>query len=234
MDTYSDKMFLLSKSKFEKGEVDQSISILKDIIAKDPNFSKAYYSLGFSYMGKGEDAKAEAVLLKLIEMEPKLHIAHLQLGKAYENQQKWKQALEFYQSAVRLNPDNPYARMHLGIMYNALNDFEIGVSELQTAYQLNLHEFSVVYNLANGLYKLEQLDEALIILDKAIEIGESNIHDLASLYNLRGRVYRNLSRLHNAELDFLKAIEINPPESRFSIDLMSKGAGQFTGSTAGA
>ncbi|NIT61873.1 MAG: tetratricopeptide repeat protein [Aliifodinibius sp.] len=219
MHTKIEKRYQRAKELFEAGKVEQAISILQDIIAQDPGYLPAYYSLGYAYMERGENNRAEPVLLKLAEMRPDWDIVHLQLGKVYENLQQWEKALAYYQTGTRLKPDNPYARMHLGIMYQILNKIAESVYELQQAYQLGLGEFSVVYNLANGWYKLDNITAALNLLDKEIEGAKIEGRDLAKLHNLRGGIYSSQDRPKDAYLDFQKAVEISPDEAEFFIDL---------------
>jgi tetratricopeptide (TPR) repeat protein len=215
----SEKMFLKSQKMFEERKLDQAVRVLENIIAKDPTYLKAYYSLGYTYMEKDENAKAERILLKAIELSPKWDTAHLQLGKAYENQQKWEQALSSYQQAVNLNPENPHARMHLGIIHQVLGNLKSSVQELQVAYQSSLYDFEVVYNLANGLYGLNQPVKALEVLDESLTASEFDTQDLAHLHNLRGNIYLYLGKLDEAYTSLKKATEIAPTLLSFFVDL---------------
>jgi protein O-GlcNAc transferase len=203
----SEKMYLIAKARFEEGRLERAINILEEIIAGDPDYLRAYYSLAYAFLERGEDNKAETVLLKLTELSPEWDAAHLQLGKAYENQQKWTQALVSYQRAVELNPENPYAHVHLGIIHQVLGNAEASVRELSLAYQLGLSEHVVIYNLALGLYQLGELKESLSLLNKAILTSEIDDRDIADLYRLRGKVHLDLDHLDNAYSDFQRARE---------------------------
>jgi tetratricopeptide (TPR) repeat protein len=163
--------------------------------------------------------KAEHILQKAIELSPKWHLPYLHLGWAYEKQHKFGQALDSYQQAVRLNPDDFHSRVHLGYLYQHLGDQEAGLKELNLAYQLNSQDITLIYNLANGLHKLDRSIEGIRLLDQALEILENRDQSLAHLYNLRGNIYLDLGLLDQSFADLQRAVSLDPTKPSFYNDL---------------
>lgn len=208
-----EKMYLISQQMFTEGKVKQSISILEKIIGNDPNYILAYCALGRAYVAKQDYQKAERVLLKAINLNAKWHLPHLYLGWTHERQNEIPQALAAYERAVKLKPDDFDSRAYLGYMYQRLDKQEAGVRELQVACQLNPHDITMIYNLANGLHKLDQSIEAIKLLNEALEILEA--YELAHLYYLLASIYLDLRKLDEAYANIQKAIELNPDIATF-------------------
>src|SRR6266853_2116810 len=68
---------------------DEAIPLLKQIIAKDKTFYRAYYTLAETYRQKQELNKAEQYFRSLLARDPENGQAHYGLGQVYE----WKQQL---------------------------------------------------------------------------------------------------------------------------------------------
>lgn len=220
MKNSSKKMYETAKTKFEDGESDQGIRILEDIITKDPDYLLAYCSLGRAYVDKGEYHKAENILLRAVRLSPKWHLPHLHLGWLYEKKQEFPQAQAAYERAVKLKPDDFDSRAYLGYMYQRLDDQEAAVKQLQAGYQLNPYDITLLYHLVRSLLSLNQAPNALELLNEAFATSAKfDTQSVAYLYQLRGITFFNLGQLDHAEADIQKAIEINPDESQFYIDL---------------
>src|SRR6266478_6022744 len=63
---------------------DEAIPLLKQIIAKDKTFYRAYYTLAEAYRQKQQLDKAEQYFRSLLERDPENGTAHYGLGEVYE------------------------------------------------------------------------------------------------------------------------------------------------------
>lgn len=130
----------------------------------------------------GRFAKAVELANKILSLNPSDEVAaaaYYMRGESYENQGKYAAAVKDFTKALELDPKN------LG------------------------KQPPVYYNLGTALYKLGYPAEALLSLNKAIQLYPQ--YGLA--YNQRGSIYGGLGKYEIALADFNKAIDLEPQDS---------------------
>src|SRR5712671_6049467 len=75
---------------------DEAIPLLKQIIAKDKTFYRAYNTLAEAYRQKQELDKAEQYFRSLLAQDPKNGQAYYGLGRIYEWKAQWGPAAGHY------------------------------------------------------------------------------------------------------------------------------------------
>jgi tetratricopeptide (TPR) repeat protein len=101
--------------------VPDAIAEFRKVIAEDPRYPGAHYSLAAALLAAGNDAKnvpeAERELNTELTISPNDFLAYAALGKLAANDHKYPQAVTYLRRATSLNPKNPDAFLYLGQMY---------------------------------------------------------------------------------------------------------------------
>lgn len=101
----------------KSGKINEAIKILKEIIAKCPDFYLAYYNLGLAYESLGDLESAELYYARAAQLEPKLNIRDPSIYNTYGflllRLHKFEEAEKAYLKALALDPKHPKAKIGL-------------------------------------------------------------------------------------------------------------------------
>lgn len=125
--------------------LDRAIHYFEKATEHDPQYARAWASLGAAYDLKGAflsipELSERAIELekKAIELNPKLSHAHQWLGAAYNGLGRHDEAVEAIKEAIRLEPNNAGAHASLARVYwIGKGKIDEGIKELQHALTLN-------------------------------------------------------------------------------------------------
>ncbi|MBI1747114.1 MAG: tetratricopeptide repeat protein [Acidobacteria bacterium] len=84
---------------------DDALVVLKEIIAKDKTFYRAYAGVAEAYNGKKDLAEAERYFHLLLEQDGQNGLCFYGLGKAYDARKDYHPAREQYKKCIELAPD---------------------------------------------------------------------------------------------------------------------------------
>jgi len=101
------------------GMLDEAISILKDGLARNPNYTLAKIILGRAYYMKGETDEALKLLEAIYPEAKDSENENLFLGHCYKRLADFDKARKHYEAVLRINPDNKDAKKEittLGVM----------------------------------------------------------------------------------------------------------------------
>ena len=164
-----------------KYEYDNDYEGAKDDYLKsievEPRDATTYFDLGNTYIDLSDEANAISCFTKAIEINPNDSISYFNRGVAEMNSYAFDEALLDFKKVIEIDPE--YARAYASIG-------EILIDEV-------------------GEFK-ESIDDAIIYLDKSIELNEDN----AEAYYYRSLGKRELKDFKGALSDALRAYEINP------------------------
>jgi serine/threonine protein kinase/Flp pilus assembly protein TadD len=158
-----------------------AIPILKRALQLDPNFARAYATLGVVYFNLGETRSATENFNKAYELRDRVsRREQLQIdGYHYVVVTgQLEKAMETYSEWVQTYPADPTPHAILGILYAAQGHYEKAVVELQERTRLE----RVDYNLPGVYACLNRLDDAQALLDQAR--GENNPFLCEARYSL--------------------------------------------------
>jgi protein O-GlcNAc transferase len=135
----------------QRGDFEPAERLLRDLLARDAAFARAWNALGVVQMQQGRLEDAEVSLLRAAREEPQDFRAHLNLGKLYNAQRRSAQAEEQLRAAVRLAPDS--ADAHFGLAALLRDGGQLAESErcLRRAIELAPRDAEAHYLLARLL-----------------------------------------------------------------------------------
>ncbi len=161
---------------------------------------------------------------------------YYQRGIGFYNLKEYQKALDFYEKGNLIFPDNSMILSFKGNAHLALNDFEkaivcynqslmnkenllieiksnprftdVPAEDVTRFYEGTLA--SIYYSLSECKINLQQLDEALLDINSAIQLApDIEGFNKESYYNLRGHIYLMKGKYEQAISDFNKSIQLN-------------------------
>jgi DNA-binding winged helix-turn-helix (wHTH) protein/TolB-like protein/Flp pilus assembly protein TadD len=152
--------------------LEQSVSLFKQAIAKDPAYARAYAGLADSYIVMAANAQqmpvATAVPLvrdaaaKALQLDPTLAEPHATLG-LLKSKFDWDfaGAQEEFQRSIALNPGYATAHHWAGLNLTAMGQFEEADAELRKAQELDPLSPMISEGLFENYYSWHRYDDAI-------------------------------------------------------------------------
>jgi tetratricopeptide (TPR) repeat protein len=117
-----------------------AVTEFKKVIAEDPHYHGAHYSVAAALLAAGEDEKtlqeAEAELKQESAISPNDFLTYAALGKIEASYRRYPEAESYLKRAIALNPKNPDAFLYLGQMYFDTNQPAEAEANLRRAIAL--------------------------------------------------------------------------------------------------
>ena len=145
----------------QAGQFEESIRLIREALALDPDDPDTLNSLADSYIGKGEMQPASDCLQRLTELLPQSAKAHHRLGKTREHQGDWDGALESYRRALALQPDSPDLHSSLAMLQYKQGAFAEAAETCRLALVLDPNRHEIHTQLGNALTDLGSYSAAV-------------------------------------------------------------------------
>jgi len=111
------KLYDLSKAKFDKYDYNGSFKLLKQALSVDPTFARAYFGLGYLYSRFDMDNTAVRMYEMALRFDPRHAESINNLAMMYLGAGNTEDAQVLLQKAVALDPTNPDFHYNLGTMF---------------------------------------------------------------------------------------------------------------------
>ncbi len=146
-------------------------------------------------------------ILAAEERRPDLYLI---AGYVYSACDKNEEALKSYETALEIDHDSSKARFYLGAFYEKRGQKELAVKEFRETIKLD-PKFAEAYNYLGYMFAEDgvNLDEALVLIKKAIELEPDNGAFIDSL----GWAYFKKGDLDEALKELEKAVKLEPNEA---------------------
>jgi tetratricopeptide (TPR) repeat protein len=134
----------------------EPIQFLREAVARDPNFDKAYYMLGRAYTRRGDLEGALQSYREAARLRPDPSYC-LSLGKALaksSNSFDRDRAVAAYEQALELDPSYAEAHLELGRLFVQMKNFAKARTELEKAIELEPDFYEADYLLGRLLYRI--------------------------------------------------------------------------------
>lgn len=116
-----------------KGQRDQAIRLLREVIKNNPRDADARLLLGSILQEKGDGSESIAQLTEAVRLRPKSAEAQDALGEAYNTFGDTKAARGAFEKAVALNPGFPQAQTDLGLTLVEAGEYSAATDHLNQA-----------------------------------------------------------------------------------------------------
>jgi len=93
------------------GNVPAAVAMYQELLAQDPNFAEAHYSLGALFLSSGQLPAAIERFAAAVRADPGYLQAHLQLAHTLRRARAFDRALTAYQGALAVDPRLAEARL---------------------------------------------------------------------------------------------------------------------------
>ncbi|KPJ59396.1 MAG: hypothetical protein AMJ46_11230 [Latescibacteria bacterium DG_63] len=203
-------------------------------IELDPLDVRAYTNLGFCYTQLGDHEKALSLFEKAAELEPTDEASRKNLAGIYEDMannhfksRNYPEAIKFYQKALDFDSDRINCVFQLGICHFqkasaetstavARQDYERALELYARVLEKEPDEVDVVFNMGIANLALDNLDEAMQLLKRAVDTDPK----VPEFHKILGRAYARaaLQELAVTELVISKALDTSRGRRMTDID----------------
>ncbi|MBP2681098.1 MAG: Type phosphodiesterase / nucleotide pyrophosphatase [Candidatus Krumholzibacteriota bacterium] len=157
--------------------------------------------------------------------------AYNNLGQRYQEQGQYDKAIEQFKKALAINPNFPGALNNIGVCYGKIKEYGLAEAALTKAISLKKDDVYAMNNLAIMYMETGNLG-------KAIEYGEMAVRTEPSYANghlTLGSVYATARDLDRAEVEFARALELDPTSrnARANLDKVRAEKARGGGSRSG-
>ena len=170
-----DLLFSYMSHSFDDRDLDDAIKMLNEAIRLDPNFARAYYTLGRCYVHHGQGygghkyfELADQALSRAIELDPNLPGARLQMVYVYLHRGEKDCALATLADVRRDAPNDPTVFIIAGMLYRLNGLYDKALRQYDKLLELNPKDIVIAsYNRGRILTYRHEYDAALEEFDKA-------------------------------------------------------------------
>lgn len=211
-----------AKEMKDRGDIEGSLKETTAILTISPDHPIALFNAGVLHDLLDHPRQAEAFLRKAVGVAPDYVEAYLQLGLLFERERRFPEAENAYRNVVTLQREGDASNLAMerlkGLKELAevserikgtlslmeKKDFEGALTEARAAIEIFPNNY-LAYFYMGLIYDLsENPDEALIALQKCIEIKP----DFLQAYMLQGKVLVSIDRRSEARKLYGKVMEI--------------------------
>lgn len=164
-----------------QGRRREAVAAYRDILAdrslhkRDPlSCELAHWGLAELLIMERDSLEAEKHLLIAIELNPGEANYHQQLGSLFSYMDRFEDAVVQLKKSLDLRPDHPQTMHLLGWAVFMSGDHQKGRQILEQALALDECDASILNDLAVCLVEMRLYKEALINLDRALELDPHN------------------------------------------------------------
>ena len=166
----------------------------------NPEFSWSYNNLGYVLLKLEKWSEACNALHHAIKLNPEFSWSYYNLGEAYQNLQQWDKAIVSYQAAAKIKPDLPSVQQKLGYVLTqranldldkafksyllAIRQNPADINNYHQALAIKKNNPELYVGLGNALAGTEQLDEAIVAYQMALQIQPKYIEASVQLANI--------------------------------------------------
>ncbi|NIO49549.1 MAG: sulfatase-like hydrolase/transferase [Candidatus Aminicenantes bacterium] len=208
---------------YKKGNQDEAIELLKEIIKERKDVDLAYKQLASIYQETGNPEEAIVILEQGLEALPSSYEIFIEYIKALISVQQYDKVISsFEKTSIREVEYDPEIWSNLGTAYASKGNFDQAIKAFEMGLSLDDKHPELYHNLANACYSqgLQSRDSftysrCFEYYKKAIELDPEYP---APYYGL-GHAYRQQGNLGGAIYCWEKALEADPDFRHAHLDL---------------
>lgn len=190
----------------EMGAYEVAEKCFEVVVQLAPEDADAWINLGFVLDEQGKHQLAIECYDKALPIAPEDVVAWTNRGNSYASLGDGAEAESCYLKAIEVDASYDIVHLAYGRLLVAMGEFEKSVSVLKEATKRMPNEGWAWYMLAYGLVKTDHPREAVVVLEQAMKVAESN----SDLWNNIGEVHHLLGNEEDALEAYQKACAIQP------------------------
>lgn len=184
---------------------DQALKLLREAVAKEPDYAAAHFVQGDAHRRLGQWAQATACYTETIRLDPRASMAFNNRGLTVQRLGNIDKAIADFTAAVRLEPRFAVAFFNRGAAHYADDNLDKAIDDYSEAIAIDPKFARAFNNRGYAFLDKDELGRALADFDKAIAL-EPNF---AAAFNNRGLVHFRRSRFDAAIVEFTEAIRLD-------------------------
>jgi predicted O-linked N-acetylglucosamine transferase (SPINDLY family) len=190
----------------QRGEFDSAERSLRELLDREPSFTRAWNALGVVQMQQGRLEEAELSLLRAAQAAPEDWRAYLNLGKLYNGLRRAVDAESSLRAAARLAPESADAHFSLGALLRDRGELVEAERCVRRAIELSPRDAEVQYLLARLLLDTGRFAQAEFCYRETLRLAP----DYALAHSDLAMVLLETGRLREAEESCREAVRIAP------------------------
>jgi tetratricopeptide (TPR) repeat protein len=130
-------MFEEAQNHLDAGDRELAVQLFSDLIDLEDNHMLAYVARGRIFLDLGDYARAMSDFTIAHEENPDLPEPQLAIGDLYFSRKDYQRAIQYFDGALAGMPGNAMAYCRRGISHYYEHDFELALSDLHLALELD-------------------------------------------------------------------------------------------------
>ncbi|KAK6606172.1 tetratricopeptide [Botrytis cinerea] len=167
-----------------------------DLADNHPEEPCTWLAVGIYYLAINKVAEARRYFSKASMMDPHFGPAWIGFAHTFAAEGEHDQAISAYSTAARLFMGTHLPQLFLGMQNHMLNNMTLADEFLKTAYELCKTDPLLLNEMGVVFYHQERLEDAVLILRKALEIAEEIDSDPQAWISTRSNLGHAYRRLH--------------------------------------
>jgi tetratricopeptide (TPR) repeat protein len=200
---------LLAYSKYK-----EAIEHFNASLKIEYNQAKTHMLMGYAFKQLGQEDDAINCFRNAVNVDPEFKEAYVQLGQIFHVKGD-ATAVVYYDNALQLDPTDEMILYKKAMFYQSIMQWNAALEAYAALHKVNAFHSDGHYNIGFIHMELELYDVAANNFFDAI-YGNSEFYEA---YYARGNCFETLGNIAQAEVDYKRAIEINP-DYTFAVDAL--------------
>lgn len=218
---HANSLHFLGVLSYQEKKLPEALKLIKEAILINPKSAGFYSNLGVVLMELEDYEQAATNYQKAIDLDPNNDNYYYNCGNALQKLEKFESAIKNYQKSIGLNPNNGDYYHNLGDAYKGVNYFEFAIEQYNKSNSINPNYESYL-NCGIALSKLKRVDEAIIVINKALELNpqSSCAHDFMGTLLLNNEDFERAEKYLRKSLDLGLDSDVTRGNLLFSCNVM--------------
>jgi tetratricopeptide (TPR) repeat protein len=207
---------LLGELLLAYAEYNDAIVSFNTSLKLDYNQAKTHMLMGYAFKQSGQEDNAINCFRNAVNVDPEFKEAFVQLGQMFHLRGDTI-AATYYNNALKLDPFDEMTLYNKALFYQSIMDWNAALEAYAALHKVDYTHSSGHYNIGFIHMELGLYDVASNNFSDAIY---SNSEFFEAYYS-RGNCFETLGNIKQAEIDYRRAIEINP-DYTFAIEALQE------------
>lgn len=200
-------MLLNTGASYDQSLIDEAESLIRDVLAAEPNDAAAHRVMGLVHQWRGEWSESEAELARALELAPSDSQAMVQLSDVQAVQGNFENSLQLLGRAVRFDPFGSSVLMKFGNAQQRVGLFDEARESFERSIRANPANPNNTWML--GKLQVADLGELAVGLQSFLRSAESDPRDY-EIAAYVGMTYLSLDMVDEAMPWIQRAAELGP------------------------